>query len=73
MQVYVFQSDQDPDLFGITSDPPTSRLPREHGPWALHRITRLEDLTAIDTAQAEADIKASGFHLCRGLETATPP
>ncbi len=73
MQVYIFQSDQEPELFGVTSNTSVPHLPRERGPWALHRIVELEDLAAIDVAQAERDITTAGFHLCQDLERATAP
>ncbi len=72
MYLYAFRSGTDSEVFRVTTDPSGSRLPREHEPWKFWRLERIpSEVQGVDLAAAERDIKAKGFHLCRGLDTAT--
>ncbi len=68
MAFYVFRSGKDPQQFAVAFDPSALRLPRDHEPWEFHRLERIRlSVNDIEIAKAEADITASGFHLCRDL------
>ena len=68
MAFYVFTSGKDPQQFAVSADPSAPRLPREHEPWTFKRYEPIRQrLDYVDTAKAEADIQAQGFHLCREL------
>ncbi len=74
MHLYAVRSVSYPELFAVTSDPSAPRLPADKGPWKVWRFAwALESIEGMNKAGIEAAMKPDGFHLMRGLETATSP
>ncbi len=73
MRVFVFRSGRDPELLGLTLTSSNPPLPKDQGPWVFWQWPRLSSLSGVNAANAEADIKAKGFHLSRGSGNAPAP
>jgi hypothetical protein len=68
MNVFVYRSTAEPDLFIVTDNPSRATLPRNHEPWRFWRWTQLDPaLMGINMVEADADLKARGYHLWRGV------
>jgi hypothetical protein len=67
MQLYIFNSDKDPDVVGFTKDACGANLPSDLGPWtasgsrALPIGIEIDALVPVLTA-----IEEDGFYLARG-------
>jgi hypothetical protein len=72
MRIYVYVSQQDPDILGFTSDEAGANLPDGHGPWREEIEPGVVVIDTDDDPIAKA-VRRDGFYVftdCSGLLTA---
>jgi hypothetical protein len=62
MRIFVYISENDPDILGFTSDETGSNLPHDLGPWGREEVPGIVILDTPGDPIAEA-VRRSGFHL----------